>query len=258
MLKVILLAIAVLFVGLAILIIEAKVAANRPREAFQNPSAEPRTFGAGPPLKYVVMGDSTGAGQGAPYDQGIAVRTAEWLGKSQQVTLVNVSVSGARTKDVLDSQVLKAASERPDVVLIALGANDVTHLTGKGSVRRDLNTILTGLIESNCDTKIVLTGSPDVGAARAFAQPLRFVAGARTAYLNPVFQDVAIARKVTFAPVAEKTGQAFRKDPTLLASDRFHPNERGYATWLPVLEEALGEAIANQPSHCEQVDSGKD
>jgi len=45
-----------------------------------------------------------------------------------------------------------------------------------------------------------------------------------------------------FAPIAEKTGPLFRADPSLFAADRFHPNDRGYATWIPVLNEALARA----------------
>lgn len=250
MVKGILIGLSVIAIAVLGLLIEAKLAANRPREAFQNPSPEPMSFGTGTPFRYVVMGDSTGAGQGAPYDAGIAVRTAKHLAESRQVSLVNVSVSGARTADALRNQLPKVTALEPDAVLVSLGANDVTHLTGQKSVRQDLEGVVSGLIAANCNVKIVLTGSPDIGGARAFAQPLRWVAGWRTKSLNQVFEKTAAERRLTFARIADRTGPLFRRDRGLLAADEFHPNERGYGTWLPVLEEALDEALMHQPSHC--------
>ncbi|MCA1612368.1 MAG: hypothetical protein LC780_16315, partial [Acidobacteria bacterium] len=58
------------------------------------------------------------------------------------------------------------------------------------------------------------------------------------------------AHGLTFAAIAERTGPAFRRDRTLFASDRFHPNARGYALWAAVLDEALDAALAEQPGHC--------
>jgi lysophospholipase L1-like esterase len=50
---------------------------------------------------------------------------------------------------------------------------------------------------------------------------------------------------VTFAPIAEQTGPLFARDKTLFDSDEFHPNDRGYATWIPVIDRALDEASAS-------------
>ena len=58
---------------------------------------------------------------------------------------------------------------------------------------------------------------------------------------------MAIARH---APIAERTGPSFRKDRTLFAADRFHPNARGYALWIAVINDALDAAIARQPGPC--------
>jgi len=234
-------AIVVLVVLLAVEAVAARLGAT---ERFVGPSRAPSAFGrAGPGLTYVVLGDSTAAGRGAPYQSGIAVATAQHLATSRRVTLTNLAVSGARMADLVRSQVGAAAALRPDAVLIAAGANDVTNLTSTSSVQRDLRTLVERLRGSNAEVRIVVTASPDVGSARRLAQPLRWVAGWRTEQINAAIAKVVAERGLTLAPIAQRTGPLFRKDPRLFAADRFHPNARGYATWTPVLDAALDRAL---------------
>ena len=58
-----------------------------------------------------------------------------------------------------------------------------------------------------------------------------------------MFRAEARDLHLTFAPIAAETGPQFRRDPSLFAADRFHPNDRGYATWIPVLNRALNQAV---------------
>ena len=82
---------AVLLALVGVLVVEALLAARGPREAFTGPPRAPRAFGeGGPRITYVVLGDSTGAGQGAPYTKGIAVGTARHLARARRVTLLSL------------------------------------------------------------------------------------------------------------------------------------------------------------------------
>jgi lysophospholipase L1-like esterase len=241
-------ALALLLLGfLGLLVIEALLARRGPVDPFVNPSPEPVAFGDdGPPLTFVVLGDSTGAGQGAPYADGIAVTCARHLAAGgaagRRVTLVNLSVSGAKMADLRRDQLRPAAALRPDVVLIAAGANDVTGLTRTSRVADDLEAIVGALRERSPRVRIVVTGSPDVGSAARLAQPLRAVAGARTGQLNAAIREVAARERLTFAPIAERTGPLFKRDRSLFSADEYHPNARGYATWRAPLVEALDAA----------------
>lgn len=239
-------------VGVVILLgVEAYLAGRGPREQFRNPDRQPQTYGAGgAPLKFVVMGDSTAAGQGTDPVDGIGPQTAQVLAGTRTVTLTNLGVSGATAETVIDEQLAAAEKLKPELVLLSVGANDVTKLSSLGAVRDRFETIVDRLIAANCSVKIVLTGSPDLGGAHRFAQPLRWVAGVQTARLNGRVESLATERSLTFAPIAAATGPAFRRDPTLLAADKFHPNATGYARWVAVLNPALADALQNQPSHC--------
>lgn len=201
-------------------------------------------FGSGSPLKFVVMGDSTSIGQGTEYEHSYAYAAAQHLSKNYQVSLLNVGVSGARTKDVADNQLPKALKQKSDIVLIAIGANDVTHLTSLSSVKSSFMRTIDGLRTDNPDVKIVITGSPAMGSVARFPWPIKQLAGLRAKQLNnDVFMPAARDDNLVFAPVAEKTGPAFRADPTLFAQDKFHPSTRGYALWFPVVNAGLDSAL---------------
>ena len=201
----------------------------------------PRTteqFGSGSTVRFVVMGDSTSIGQGSDYNDGIARQTALHIARHHHVLLTNVGVSGARVADVF-KQLPAANASHPDLILLAIGANDVTHLTSFSSIRRDVTKLLSDLQAQNPNVQIVLTGSPAMGSVPRFAPPTQWLAAWRTRHINNVFSAVAAAHHVTLLPLADKTAATFKQDPSLFASDNFHPNARGYAVWQPVIDAGL-------------------
>jgi acyl-CoA thioesterase-1 len=203
----------------------------------------PQTFGSATPLTYIVMGDSTAIAQGCGYDDGYAIASARHLAKNHKVTLVNTAVSGATTKDALHRQLDKAVEYRPDIVLLAVGANDATHFTRHEVVQVSLQTIIDTLRASNGDVRIVVTGSPAMDAVSRFPTGSKWLMRMRTKQINSVFIACAHRSKLVFAPIAAETRSAFLADTTLTASDRFHPNARGYGMWIPIINRALDRAL---------------
>ncbi len=256
MLKLIIILLIVIISFLIFLILEAKISMLGKKEKFTNPERTQVEYGnSGEKIKFVIMGDSTGAGQGANYEKGIAVSSAVYLSKNRHVTLTNISISGAKVKDVFTEQLKVAITLKPDIVLIAVGANDVTHLTPLSKIKTDLHTLISELISSNCEVKIILTASPDMGAPPRILQPLRFLSGIQTLRVNAVFYDEVKKLNLTLAPIQKETGNDFRNNPSLFASDRFHPNEKGYSKWNKVIQHALDEAIKTQTTHCQKKSS---
>ena len=245
--RALLLLVALVLAAPALLVAEALWALRGPGGvAFTPPPSAPQRFGPdeGAALRLAVLGDSTAVGQGAPYPDGIAVGAAKHLARGGPVELLNVGVSGARWEDVRSEQVERAARFGPQVALVAAGANDVTHLTSTDAIVRDVEATVVRLRAARPDVEVVLTGSPAMGTVPRFAQPLRWVAGRRTRQVNAAIERTAARLGLTIAPIAERTGPQFARDPSLFAADRFHPNARGYATWRPVVAEALDRAPA--------------
>lgn len=201
------------------------------------------TIGTGKPLSFVILGDSTAVGQGGDYSRGIAVSAAKLLATSSTVTYQNFAVSGARVNDVLEKQLPQTSQLKPDLVLISVGANDVTHLTSLNDVRSDFMQLIDKLQTSNPKIKIVITGSPQMGSIVRFPQPTKFLARLQTNKINTIFKGIADEKGLIFAPVARETGPAFLHNPRLFAQDKFHPNTAGYHIWVPVINQAVKQAI---------------
>ena len=229
-------------IGLAVVIaIEIMVALHGPHlPLFVNPDHTPRQFGKqGSRLIYLVIGDSTGAGQGAPYEEGIAVQSARHLALSHQVTMYNFSISGAVTNDVLRDQLPQTARLEPDIVLVLIGSNDVTHRTTPRDLQRQLGEVLTHFAVMPKPPKVIVSGAGDLGACPRFAQPLRWIVGLQTVKVNKLMRGVTLQHGAAWADIAAKTGPSFRSDPTLFYVDGFHPNSRGYAVWTEVIDNSL-------------------
>ena len=205
-------------------------------------------FGAagGRPLRFTVLGDSTAAGLGASgperaYATVLARRLADdgWA-----VELAGYGVSGARVKDVLEEQVPLALQSAPDLVFVAIGANDVTHVTPLAEVERDMRSAIDRLLASG--TALAVAGPPDMRAA-AWLEPLRSLAGWRGRQVARVVAKVAAERDVPVVPLAELAGPYFASNPVdAYGGDDFHPGDGGYRAWAeaiyPALVEALGRA----------------
>ncbi len=233
------------FVDLGLLLIaEAMLAMEWQTDTFINPARNAVCYSKnGPPLLYVVMGDSTAAGRGASY--GIAAETAKYLSQSAAVTMVNLGISGAKLADVVREELPAAIKLKPDLVLLSIGANDVTNFTSNCDIKASLDTILDGLAHSNANVRIVVTGSADLGAVPRFLQPLRWLAGQETERVNEVMEPLTKSHGAIWTPLAKQTGPFFKKDPSLFAADKFPPNDRGYAIWCPFLHAALDTARQN-------------
>ncbi|MGZ4452873.1 MAG: SGNH/GDSL hydrolase family protein, partial [Nocardioides sp.] len=157
-----------------------------------------------PPLTVALLGDSSAAGYGlvdAPETPGalLAQGVADWSGR--RVRLRDLAVVGALSSD-LDIQVERALAYQPDVAVILVGANDVTHL-----VRPSVSSShLVRAVERLRDGGVaVLVGTvPDLGSIKPILPPLRHLARAwsrRIAAEQTIRSVRAGARTVSLADI---------------------------------------------------------
>lgn len=219
-----------------------------PASPFAPPPPGDQRFGpeGGPPLRLVVLGDSTTVAQGAEPEDGIAHGAAELLtrGGERRVLLRNLGVSGATWADVLAEQAEPAAALRPDVVFVSSGANDVLGGRSAAAVADDVEHVVTGLRRAVPGVTVVITGVPDLGTPPRIPQPLRWLVARRAEHVDRAVARAAERLDVARVPIAQRTGPAFRADPSLFAGDGFHPDARGYAVWREAIAPTLREATA--------------
>jgi lysophospholipase L1-like esterase len=89
---------------------------------------------------------------------------------------------------------------------------------------------------------VVVGTCPDLGAARAFAQPLRQIVALFGRQVAKA--QAAAVREAGGVPVdlAARTGPVFRADAGTLCEDGYHPSADGYRVWAHALFPAVAEA----------------
>ncbi|MDQ2837101.1 MAG: SGNH/GDSL hydrolase family protein, partial [Actinomycetota bacterium] len=128
-----------------------------------------------PPLVLAMLGDSSAAGYGVHVDADTpAARIAAGLSAlaHRPVRLHNVAVVGAQSS-ALTGQVRQVLAGRPDLVVVMIGANDVTHRVRAAESVRHLSLALSLLAEHR--VPVVVATCPDLGTIRPIAQPLRWL-----------------------------------------------------------------------------------
>jgi acyl-CoA thioesterase-1 len=171
------------------------------------------------------FGDSLTAGYGLMPEEAFPARLEAWLGTHGiAARVVNAGVSGDTTTDGL-ARLDWALADKPDLVILALGANDALRGIDPATVRANLDAMLQKLNAAGAKVLILgMLAPPNWGADydRAFDQIYPQLAKAHDAALYPFFLE-GVAMK-----------------PDLNQPDGLHPNERGVA----VLVARIGPVVA--------------
>ena len=237
---------ALLTLCAAVLAGEAAYAATRSYLPAESAPPVAGTFGppGRPALRLLMVGDSTAAGVGASTTPTtVGARLAAGIAATgRTVSLSSVAVSGARAADLADqvqslgspsAQADSSPPAQPDLAIIMIGANDATHLSKLGTVRTELTAAVRALRATGAAVMVV--GCADLGAVRAFPQPLRLLAAARGRAVAGASRRAAVNAGAAYVDLGRETGPTFRADARMLSSDRFHPSDAGYAVWARAL-----------------------
>lgn len=242
--------------GYGVLRIEAELAKRIVGSPFDGAPDDNGTYGYGPgdPVRFVMLGDSTAAGMGATHrEQTIGAIIAHGVAalSGRPVELANVAVVGAESSQLGD-QVVRALERvpAPDVAVISIGANDVTHRNDRTAMVRHLEMAVSRLREVGAE--VVVATCPDFGALQPLPQPLKWLARRWSRDLAAA-QTVAVVEAGGRAvSVGNLLGPSFISEPKVMFSeDRFHPSPAGYArlaaALLPSVVAAL-ELLGKQSS----------
>ncbi|HET8659022.1 MAG TPA: SGNH/GDSL hydrolase family protein [Micromonosporaceae bacterium] len=199
-----------------------------------------------PPLRLVLLGDSAAMGVGVDrLADTVGGRLAAMLTRdyARRVELSSVAVAGSRSVD-LATQVARALlATRPDVALILVGAKDATGLRRPVDAGAHVAAAVRRLREAGAG--VVLGTCPDLGAAWAFAPPLRQVVGWLGQRVARAQARAALEAGASVVDLATETGPVFRADPGTLCSDGYHPSADGYQVWAHALYPAVAAAAAD-------------
>ncbi|MEV4274995.1 GDSL-type esterase/lipase family protein [Actinoplanes xinjiangensis] len=187
-------------------------------------------------LAFAVLGDSIAYGQGAsrPADT-IGARLAADLTRSGHVVdLRVVAVPGADSRG-LAGQVATATA--PNLALVIIGANDLTHLVPP----RQAGTLLGGAVRDlrAAGAEVVVAPAPDLSVVPWVPPQMRMLVSAGSRAVQQEQVRAATAAGARIADIGGTTSVAFAADPALFSADRFHPSSAGYA----VIADALAATV---------------
>ena len=165
---------------------------------------------------WVVLGDSAAQGVGASsHLSGYVGVVLSRLGPQWRV--VNLSRSGARTREVVDVQWPAAAGLEPALVTALVGGNDALHTSQE---------------RWSADVRDLCAALPPGAVVGTVA---RGVFERKTRRVNAVVRAAAAEHGLLVADLWAHTGPPYRG----LYADGLHPNDRGYLQWVAALEVAL-------------------
>ncbi|MFE4049173.1 SGNH/GDSL hydrolase family protein [Streptomyces sp. YIM B13518] len=201
-----------------------------------------------PALRLTMLGDSTAAGQGvhrAGQTPGALLASGVAALAERPVGLSTVAVPGACSDD-LDRQVTRALadpSRAPDICVIMIGANDVTHRMPPARSVRHLSSAVRRLRTAGAE--VVVGTCPDLGTIEPVWQPLRWLARRASRQLAAAQTIGAVEQGGRTVSLGDLLGPEFAANPReLFGPDSYHPSVEGYATAamavLPTVCAALG------------------
>ena len=164
------------------------------------------------PVKLAILGDSLAAGFGVKPEQAIPARLEAALkAQGRSVAVINHGVSGDTTAGGL-ARVDWMLADKPDIVIVELGANDALRALDPAGAERNLDAIITKLKAAG--VTVWLTG---MLAPRNFGPEY-------DRQFDGIYKRLAEKHGVPLYPFFL---DGVAQDPALNQGDGLHPNPKG-------------------------------
>lgn len=185
---------------------------------------------SGRAVRLVVLGDSSAAGFGVlrPRETPTALIATGLARRLQRpVEAWTFAVVGA-TSARLRHQVEEALDHEPDLAIILIGANDVTHADSRAAAVRYLADAVRTL--RGAGAQVVVGTCPDLGAVQPIRPPLRWLARHWSRQMAMAQTVAVVEAGGSTVSLGDLLGPKFAREPQrFFGSDRFHPSAEGYA-----------------------------
>jgi lysophospholipase L1-like esterase len=208
---------------------------------------EAETLLAGAPWRrLLVMGDSIAAGNGDPIegylDRSWADRLAAALSRAARLdAYLNLGHVGARAGEVREGQLDRALAFRPDLAMVAAGANDTFRRSfTAAAVEAELAQILGALDDGGA--LVVTFGCFDLGRTSFAPAERRPVLSERLHALGRLTESVTRRHRGVHVDFLRHPAL----DDGLISADRIHINRRGHAIVAAEVIRSLVHRLAGQ------------
>ncbi len=192
-------------------------------------------------LRVLLVGDSAVAGVGvATQDEALAGQLARSLHAVLPDSAIQwrvVARSGVTTREAL-AMLAAAEPGEFDIAVVALGVNDLTSRVGVAAWLAGMEALIAQLRTRWGVTTVWLSGLPPMHRFPLLPQPLRWYLGRRSRHFSSSLGAWVSRRPgLHYVPLPDST------DPSLIASDGFHPGPGACVIW----GRELARSISAQP-----------
>lgn len=195
---------------------------------------------SGPQIRLLVMGDSTAGGSEVPtFALSLGGQLASALGRQtrRSVRWAVLARGGITAETLLTKYVWWCAAERPDVVVIALGANVLIKRQSPAVWRAHLTGIVDSLRTTCGDIPVVFTSMPPIARLEAIPQPVRALAALQAVRLDAATRSVTRKRRDVLMASSYLARSEF------LGPDGCHPSIDGYTEWSARLAREIAPLV---------------
>lgn len=198
-------------------------------------------------MNLVVLGDSIALGLGAsrPTDTIGSRLVAALVAAGRSVELTVLAVNGARS-DAMAGQAERAVAVGPDLAVIIVGANDLTHFTPPKLAATQLGDAVRTLRAAG--SAVLVVPAPDLSLVPWVPPNLRTIVRAGSEALRRAQIIAALGAGAVVVDIPAEATSQFAADNSLFGPDRFHPSSAGYAViasaLIPAVIAAAGEVAA--------------
>ena len=187
------------------------------------------TVSADNSLKVMLYGDSLMAGYGLPQNENLTSElTRNFKENNPSLTFINASISGNTSKNGL-SRVDWSLGDKPNIVILCLGANDMLRGLDPALTANNLDTIITKFKKNNAI--VILAGmlSPESMGPDYQSE------------FDSIYPELSKKHSLIFMPFL-LDGVALEKE--LLLTDYKHPNAQGIKVMATNLSPYIAEAVS--------------
>lgn len=230
--------------GAVVLGLEAAYAVLRPAPDLDSfdPSGE---FGEPdmPTLRIAVLGDSSVTAPGVAGPEEIWVsRICQRLADTHHVILASFAVGGSMAHDLIKEQLPLAIDFEPDIVLVAVGANDAIKGVPVRVFEKNLDKLIAALTETGAT--VIQSGVGDLGSIPRLYPPLENLMSRRALRFDRAHQRVGEKYGTTVVDQRSDDPDIWYATPELWAPDLFHVSSHGHERWADTAWKSIAPLVA--------------
>ncbi len=180
-------------------------------------------------IKYTALGDSLTEGAGvSDYKNSYPYLIAQKLSSKNNVKLVNLAHGGDTSSDALTNQLPKALPEKPDLITVLIGVNDIHNLKSLKEFKDNYTQVISTLKKSGA--KIYVLSIPYLGSDKIVFFPYNLILDFRTKQFNNVIKRISTDLRIGYIDLYSLSKPAHFYSP-----DQFHPGDQGYNEWAKAI-----------------------